>query len=76
MSKVITLEVVDIFDGIAVLETEGGFEIEIDLESLPQNLKVGQSVKCSMTLNPTTVDKERYVSGSKKDFPNGKQLTY
>lgn len=77
MSKVINLEVVDILDGIAVLETETGFEVEMDFESLPANLKVGQTVKCAMSLNTNTNYKEMYIPTEdefRKKLPNGKLL--
>lgn len=77
MSKVINLEVVDILDGIVVLETEGGFEVEMDTDSLPTNLKVGQSIKCAMTLNTNTNHREMYIPTDdeyRKKLPNGKVL--
>lgn len=61
MSKVINLEIVDILDGIVVLETESGFEVEMDSDSLPLNIKVGQTIKCAMTLNTNTQYKEEYI---------------
>jgi hypothetical protein len=64
-------------DGIAVLETESGFEVEMDLDSLPPNIKVGQTIKCAMTLNPTTNHREMYIPTEdeyRKKLPNGKVL--
>lgn len=58
MSKIINLEIVDIFEGIAVLETESGFEVELELDSLPSNVKVGQTIKCAMTLDTNTTHKQ------------------
>lgn len=77
MSKVINLEVVDILYGVAVLETESGFEVEMDFESLPLNLKVGQTVKCAMSLDTNTAHKEQYIPTEdeyRKKLPNGKLL--
>lgn len=75
MSKVINLEVVDILDGIVVLETESGFEIEMDCDSVPDNIKIGQSIKCVLSLNTNTVYKESYEKDNGR-LPNGKHLTY
>lgn len=79
MSKIINLEVVDILDGFAVLETDKGFEIEMDLDSLPLNIKAGQTIKCAMSLNTNTVHKEEYIPTEeeyRKKIPNGKLLSY
>lgn len=79
MSKVINLEIVDIFEGVAVLETESGFEVEFELTSLPENVKVGQTIKCAMSLDTNTVHKELYIPTEeefRKKIPNGKLLTY
>ena len=79
MSKVINLEVIDMYNGVVVLETETGFEVEIDFESLPSNLKVGQVIKCAMTLHTATAHKEVYIPNEdeyRKKLPNGKVLTY
>ena len=72
MSKVVNLEVIDIVDGVAVLETESGFEVEMDFDSLPHNIKVGQVVKCAMTLHTTAYNPAERES--RKSLPNGRML--
>jgi hypothetical protein len=77
VSKVVNLEVIDIVDGVAVLETESGFEVEMDFDSLPHNIKVGQVVKCAMTLHTTAYNKELCAPAereSRKSLPNGRML--
>lgn len=79
MSKVINLEVIDILEGVVVLETESGFEIEIDFDSLPSNIKIGQTIKCAMSLNTQTSHKKQYRPTEKEyknKLPNGRLLSY
>ena len=76
MSKSLNLEVVDIVDSIVVMEADNGFVVELEIDTLPANIKIGQSIKCIFSLNPLTVHRESYEPKQHKNLPNGKMLSY
>lgn len=76
MSKILNLEIIDIYEDVAVVETDDGIEAEIDLRMLPDNLKIGQSIKCVLSLNTNTVYRDIYDQKESAKLPNGKLLSY
>ena len=60
MSKIITVEVVAVGSDIAILSLENGTEFELDLQYLPENIKIGNILRFNishMVLSHRELDK-------------------
>lgn len=78
MSKVINFEIVDIdeIEKVVSVESESGFTTDLDLTELPDNIKVGQTLKCIISLSAVSQKERKRKPYNLYTYEAGKRLPY